>query len=92
MKAMTDGAAIPAPRQATVLPLSQLPPGAEGRVTGVEGAPAVARRLASLGFRPGTPVLCVRRAPLGDPTVYRLRSYDLCLRRREAGSILVEPA
>jgi ferrous iron transport protein A len=76
----------------TAVLLSQLRPGAEGRVTGVQGDPAVVRRLASLGFRPGTPVSCIRRAPLGDPTVYRLRSYELCLRRREAGFVLVETA
>ena len=72
--------------------LSELAPGADALITAVLGEPAVARRLASLGFRPGTPVSCVRRAPMGDPTVYRLRSFELCLRRREAGHIVVEAA
>lgn len=91
MSGMTEPPATPAAPPTTVL-LSQLRPGAAGRVAGVHGEPAVTRRLASLGFRPGTPVTCVRRAPLGDPTVYRLRSYELCLRRREAGYVLVETA
>jgi ferrous iron transport protein A len=69
--------------------LSLLTPGATAVVAGVDADPAVARRLASLGFRPGTTVSCVRRAPMGDPTVYRLRSYEVCLRRREAGFIAV---
>jgi ferrous iron transport protein A len=34
----------------------------------------------------------VRRAPLGDPVVYELRGYHLCLRRSEATRIRVEPA
>jgi ferrous iron transport protein A len=72
--------------------LSELAPGANALITAVLGEPAVARRLASLGFRPGTSVSCVRRAPLGDPTVYRLRSFELCLRRREAGHIIIETA
>lgn len=72
--------------------LSELVPGASALVTTVLGEPAVARRLASLGFRPGTEVACVRRAPLGDPTVYRLRRYELCLRRREAANVVVESA
>jgi ferrous iron transport protein A len=69
--------------------LSDLRPGGSAQVVSVAGHAAVARRLASLGFRPGTPVECVRRAPLGDPCVYRLRSYEVCLRSREAGYILV---
>ncbi len=69
--------------------LAQMRPGTGASITGVEGSPSVARRLASLGFRPGTEVVCVRRAPLGDPTVYRLRSYEICLRRREAGQVSV---
>lgn len=70
--------------------LSDLPPGASATVRSVLAAPALARRLGSLGFRPGAVVSCVRRAPLGDPSIYRLRSYDLALRRREADQILVE--
>ena len=70
--------------------LSQMGPGTSAVVVGVAADPAVARRLASLGFRPGTAVSCVRRAPMGDPTVYRLRSYEVCLRRREAGYVTVD--
>jgi ferrous iron transport protein A len=72
--------------------LSQLVPGATALVARLEGDPAVVRRLGSLGFRPGTPVTCERRAPMGDPTIYRLRCYEVCLRRREAGCIVLETA
>lgn len=44
----------------------------------------LARRLCDLGFTPGTWVEALRRAPLGDPVVYRLRDFELCLRAREA--------
>ncbi len=72
--------------------LSELTPGTTARVARLEGEPAVVRRLSSLGFRPGTEVSCERRAPLGDPTIYRLRCSEICLRRREAGYVVLEPA
>lgn len=80
------------PTTAVRMPLAALPIGATGRVVAVEGADPVSRRLADLGFLPGTPILVLRRAPAGDPTIYRLRSYQLCLRKREANRILVEVA
>lgn len=49
----------------------------------------VAQRLRHLGFRAGNVVETVRVAPLGDPTVYRILGYEMCLRRQEAGHIRV---
>ncbi|WP_246398672.1 FeoA family protein [Mycobacterium vicinigordonae] len=46
-------------------------------------------RLRHLGFRPGTRVVKLRTAPLGDPAVYRLLGYDTCLRRHEASYLEV---
>lgn len=69
--------------------LADLPVGATAAVTSVEAPEAVARRLADLGFLPGTAVRALRRAPLGDPRVYEIRGMRLCLRRREARAILV---
>ena len=53
-----------------------------------ESAPA-ARRLLDLGLLPGTSVRVIRRAPLGDPTVYELRGSRLCLRREDARHVRV---
>jgi ferrous iron transport protein A len=44
-----------------------------------------------LGFRPRAQVDVIRRAPLGDPTIYRVQDTELCLRRREARLIEVIP-
>lgn len=44
----------------------------------------MSRRLEDLGFVPGTRVRALRRAPLGDPTLYEVRGTQLCLRRSEA--------
>lgn len=72
--------------------LADLPVGATGTIAGIDGdvRDPVARRLADLGFLAGTPVTVVRRAPVGDPTVFRLRSYQMCLRRKESDRVIVE--
>ena len=65
--------------------------GSTAVIARVDGtSPLVARRLADLGFVPGTPVTALQRAPLGDPAAYRVRGTTICLRRAEAQSILVE--
>jgi ferrous iron transport protein A len=62
-------------------------------IESVDGGSAsgVGLRLLDLGFVPGTPVRAVRRAPLGDPTLYELRGTQLCLRRSEAERVIVRP-
>lgn len=71
--------------------LAEVPAGAEVEIVGLDqSAPGpVVNRLRHLGFRQGTRVLKLRTAPLGDPAVYRLLGYDTCLRRQEAGYIVV---
>ena len=66
--------------------LSTLEVGEAGRVHGFTDAcpPEIRRRLASLGFIHGAEVNRLRRAPLGDPSVYRVMNYDICLRNHEA--------
>ena len=44
------------------------------------------------GTAPGTDIEVVRKAPAGDPFVYRVRGYEICLRSRQASTILVEVA
>ena len=69
--------------------LSELPVGAEAIVRNVAPGPSgEGRRLQEIGFVPGTRVRVERRAPLGDPTVFEIRSTRLALRRD--GSDLVE--
>lgn len=71
--------------------LTTLPPGAAAMVCAVcpQMNPGVAARLADLGFHAGATVERVRTAPLGDPTVYRVAETEVCLRRAQAGCILV---
>jgi Fe2+ transport system protein FeoA len=48
--------------------------------------------LAHLGFLPGANVEVLRRAPAGDPTVYRIDGVEVALRRETARYITVEIA
>jgi ferrous iron transport protein A len=81
-----------APKQSgATIKLAQLAPGQQATIVGTvpDAAPPVAGRLWQLGFRPATHVDVIRRAPLGDPTIYRVQDTELCLRRREARLIEV---
>lgn len=71
--------------------LADLAPGTRATVVDLVTAdrPAIAKRLADLGFTVGTAVEVVRRAPLRDPVVYRLKDYEICLRRAQASLIHV---
>jgi ferrous iron transport protein A len=77
----------------SVIVLAQLAPGQRATVVGTapEATSALASRLAQLGFRSTAQVDVIRRAPLGDPTIYRVQDTELCLRRREAQLIVVVP-
>lgn len=69
------------------LRLSDLAPGQRGIVERVDASCPIGRRLLDLGFRPGTALRVIRRAPLGDPTSYELRGSRFCLRRSEADRV-----
>lgn len=70
--------------------LTTLTPGQDAVVTDLAiDDPQLAHRLLDLGFVPGTTVELIRRAPLGDPIVFRLRGAEICLRRAEATRIRV---
>jgi len=78
-----------APRTTT---LSSLRRGDDARIVGIDaGCPAaVMQRLGELGFCANTSVECLRRAPFGSPTVYRVGDADLCLRKALTDYIQVE--
>jgi ferrous iron transport protein A len=80
-------------RPEPVAMLAQLAPGQRATIVGMtpDAGPPVARRLWQLGFRPASHVEVIRRAPLGDPTIYRVQDTELCLRRTEARVIEVVP-
>lgn len=70
--------------------LAELPTGRVARVFGLIGVPDfVNRRLFDLGFHKGARVEFIRRAPVGDPLIFRINGAELVLRRAEAKRILV---
>ena len=69
--------------------LDQIPKGRAVIVDGVLGDDPIARRLNDLGIREGARIEVIRRAPLGDPTVFELCGYQLCLRRTESERVRV---
>lgn len=72
--------------------LSELTPGSVAVISGLDAntPEPVRRRLSDLGFTPGTVVTMLRRAPLRDPAVFRLRNYEMCLRKHESSHIYVD--
>jgi ferrous iron transport protein A len=70
--------------------LSELLPGQQAKIVEIDDRGPVGRRLLDLGLLPDTAVRALRRAPLGDPGVYELRGYRLCLRRTESDRVRIE--
>ena len=70
-----------------VTALSDASVGETGIVEEVHLAEEVSHYLAHLGFLPGTRVEVLRRAPAGDPTVYRIDGVEVALRRDTARHI-----
>ena len=71
--------------------IATLAPGQRARIVAVDGSGPEGGRLLDLGFVPGTGVAILKRAPLGDPVVYELRGYRICLRASEASLVRVRP-
>lgn len=70
--------------------LSDLCPGATGRIAFVSGKGPLRKKFMDMGLTPDARFEVVRVAPLGDPIEIRVRGYLLSLRRSEAQHIEVE--
>ncbi len=73
-----------------MMQLSELQPGQRGVIRQIGGVGAFRRRMLDLGLLPGVEIVAVRLAPLGSPVEYRVKSYHLALRPREASLIGIE--
>jgi len=63
--------------------------GSAGVVERVDLPEEVCHHLAHLGFLPGTSVEILRRAPAGDPRVYRIDGVEVGLRNETAKHIFL---
>jgi Fe2+ transport system protein FeoA len=75
-----------------VTALSEAKVGNTGIVESIDLPDEVSNYLAHLGFLPGTSVEVLRRAPAGDPTVYRIDGVEVGLRRDTASHIFLKLA
>ena len=64
--------------------LSELKPGQSGIITKVTGRGAFRRRIIEMGFIKGKKTEMLTKAPLQDPTVYKIMDYEVSLRKSEA--------
>jgi Fe2+ transport system protein FeoA len=88
-KAETQDLAGPASREC--MPLCGLRPGSAAVLCPRHQNGALPTRLQDLGFVPGTRLILVRAAPLGDPLEIEIRGSRFCLRREHVAGICVRP-
>lgn len=69
--------------------LTELRVGQRATIVAIGGHGAVRRRYMEMGLTKGEPVQVTHVAPLGDPVAYRVKGYELALRREEAAHIRV---
>jgi Fe2+ transport system protein FeoA len=72
-----------------VMALSEIAVGRSGVVASIELPHEVGDHLMHLGFLPEATIDVLRRAPAGDPTVYRVEGAEIALRRETACHIFV---
>lgn len=70
--------------------LNMLREGQCGRITALHIGGVMRRRLIDFGLIEGTTIRCLRSAPFGGPTLYRVRGTMLALRRTDSRYIYVE--
>ncbi len=71
--------------------LDMLDTGLSGRVVQVKGKGASRRRILEMGMVPGAIINVTKKAPLGDPVDFKLKGYNLSLRKKEAQMVVVVP-
>jgi ferrous iron transport protein A len=69
--------------------LSEIAVGQSAVVASLKLSPEVGDHLMHLGFLPEATIEVLRRAPAGDPTVYRVEGAEIALRRETARHIHV---
>ncbi len=72
--------------------LSDLAVGESGVLVALDLPENVQNHLMHMGFVPDAEVTALRRAPAGDPTVYRVDGLEIALRHETASAIRVRPA
>ena len=70
--------------------LDELPKGKTAVIEAVSGAKnSLRRHLLEMGLTPGTEITLIKTAPLSDPLEFKIRGYELTLRRKDARNIII---
>ena len=72
-----------------MIALSEARVGQTGVVERIDLDDDVSHHIAHLGFLPGADVEVLRRAPAGDPTVYRIDGVEVALRNETSRHIVI---
>jgi ferrous iron transport protein A len=70
--------------------LVDLKPGQSGEIVKVGGSGPSRRRMIDMGLVSGTVIEVVKVAPLGDPIEFKIKGYNLSLRKSEAREIEIK--
>jgi ferrous iron transport protein A len=71
-------------------PLSQLKPGQHSEICWLSDHKPISRRLADLGFEPGTPVSCLLQKSRGSISAFLIRGAVIALRREDSDLVFVQ--
>ncbi|MBF0560753.1 MAG: ferrous iron transport protein A [Alphaproteobacteria bacterium] len=71
------------------LTLAELGPGERASIRSIAGDASLKRRLSAMGVVRGHEVSVDQKAPFGDPRIYTLLGYQICLRNEDARKILL---
>lgn len=74
-----------------LIKLDELPEGSVAVIEKVDLPEDLKERILGMGFIPGRRIEVVKKAPLVDPTVYKIGNFRVSLRSSEASKIYVKP-
>ena len=70
--------------------LNSVKAGKQATVKSIKGTGSTRRRIMDMGIIKGETIKVVKRAPFGDPIEFKVKGYNLTLRKSEAKLIEVE--
>lgn len=75
-----------------MMTLNDLKKNETGVITEIHLEGLMKRRLIDMGVTTGASITMLRTAPLGDPVEFYILGYNLSLRKKEAGKIMIKKA
>ena len=70
--------------------MSSMKKGEYGKIKELNNSGDIRRRLMDIGFIAGSPVGCIGKSPLGDPTAYLIKGAVIALRAEDSSEIMIE--